>query len=241
MYEDTPMRNVGDVFEGLLYPQNPLGRDIIGYKKTIRSFKRKDFLDYMGKFYRANDTVIAVAGKFKEKETLGKIKKYFSGMEQGQKPEIVPVADKQSGPQVKIKYKKTDQTHFILGVRAYDQSHRDRYALSLLSVILGGGMSSRLFTEVREKRGLAYYVRTIGDAFSDVGYMATQAGVEHKNLELALATILGEYKKTAREKVSGKELQKAKDFIKGGAVMGMESSDEVAMFFIDKEVSQQRS
>ncbi|MDR3559029.1 MAG: pitrilysin family protein [Candidatus Pacebacteria bacterium] len=240
MYEDTPMRNVGDVFEGLLYPKNPLGRDIIGYKKTIKSFKRNDFLEYMKKFYRSNDTVIAVAGKFKEKETVEKIKKYFSGMEQGEKPKTAPVSDKQSGPQVKIKYKKTDQTNFILGVRAYDQNHKDRYALSLLSVILGGGMSSRLFTEVREKRGLAYYVRTIGDTFADVGYVATQAGVEHKNLELAISTILGEYKKTTREKVSRKELQKAKDFIKGGAVMGMEASDEVAMFFIDQEMAQKK-
>ena len=240
MYEDTPVRNIGDVFEGLLYPKNPLGRDIIGYKKTIRAFKRKDFLDYMGRFYQANDTVVAVAGKFREKETLEKIKKYFSVMEQGEKAKIVPAADKQSTPQIKIKYKKTDQTHLMLGVRAYNQDHKDRFVLSVLSVILGGGMSSRLFIEVREKRGLAYYVRTTGDTFSDVGYLAVQAGVEHKNLELALATVLAEFGKISREKVGEKELQKAKDFIKGGAVMGMEASEEVAMFFIEQETSQRK-
>ena len=240
MYEDMPMRNVGDVFEGLLYPRNPLGRDIVGYKKTIKSFKRSDFIGYMEKFYRANDTAVAVAGRFQEKETLEKIKKYFSAMEQGEKPKIVPVSDKQSAPQVKIKYKKTDQTHLILGVRAYNQEHKDRFALSILSVILGGGMSSRLFIEVREKRGLAYYVRTIRDAFTDVGYLAVQAGVEHKNLELAAKTILTEFGKISREKVDAKELQKAKDFIKGGAVMGMEASDEVAMFFIDQETAQRK-
>jgi predicted Zn-dependent peptidase len=237
MYEDMPMRSVGDVFENLLYPENNLGRDIIGYKKTINNFKRADFLKYLKRFYLANDTVICVAGKFDEKKIVEQVKKYFQEMSDGKKPEIKKVVEKQKMPALKIKFKKTDQTQLVLGVRAYDLYSEKRFALSLLSIILGGNMSSRLFMEVREKRGLAYYVRTNTESFEECGYLATQAGVEHKNLALALKTILAEYQKMATEKVTEKELQKAKNYIKGKMVMGMEASDEVAMFFIGQELA----
>lgn len=237
MYEDMPMRSIGDVFENLLYPGNNLGRDIIGYKKTINNFKRADFLKYLKRFYLANDTVICVAGKFDEKKIVEQVKKYFQEMSAGKKPEIKKIVEKQKAPAIKIKFKKTDQTQLVLGVRAYDLYSEKRFALSLLSIILGGNMSSRLFMEVREKRGLAYYVRTNTESFEECGYLATQAGVEHKNLTLALKTILAEYQKIATEKISEKELQKSKDYIKGKMVMGMEASDEVAMFFIGQELA----
>ncbi|MFZ2226030.1 MAG: pitrilysin family protein [Candidatus Moraniibacteriota bacterium] len=237
MYEDMPIRNIGDVFENLLYPGTNLGRDIIGYKKTISSFKRKDFLAYMKKFYLANDTVICVAGKFDEKKIVLQIKKYFHEMPEDKKPQLKKVKELQKAPAVKIKFKKTDQTQLVVGVRAYALHSEKRFALSLLSIILGGNMSSRLFIEVREKKGLAYYVRTNTEAFEECGYLATQAGVEHKNLTLALETILAEYRKIATEKVAEKELQKAKDYIKGKMVMGMEASDEVAMFHVGQELA----
>lgn len=240
MYEDMPMRNVSEVFENLLYDKNPLGREIIGYKKTLRNFKREDFVQYMKRFYMANDTVVAIAGKFDEKKIIAKVKKYFEKMGIGEKPEIIKVNDRQIKPKVEARFKKTDQTHFVLGARAYDFNHKDRFALSLLSVILGGNMSSRLFIEVRERRGLAYYVRTNIEAFKDVGYIATQAGVEHKNLELAIKTILAEYKKITRQKISEDELKKAKDFIKGKTIMSLEESDEVAMFYVDQETAKKR-
>ena len=239
MYEDTPTQNIGDIFENLLYSP-PLGREIIGDKKTLLKLKRKDFIDYINKSYRANDTVVCVAGKFNEKDTINKIKKYFSSMASGVKPKIIKVVENQKKSEIKIKFKKTDQTHFVLGVRAYDFNHKDRFALSLLSVILGGSMSSRLFIEVREKRGLAYYIKTGTDAYEDAGYLATQAGVEHKNLQEAIKVILKEYKKISEIKADNKELQKAKDFIKGKAIMGMESSDEAGMFLIDQEVMKKK-
>jgi predicted Zn-dependent peptidase len=181
-----------------------------------------------------------VAGKFNEKEILKKIKTYFQGMKKGKKPPIKRITEKQVNPEVEIKFKKTDQTHFVLGNRAYAENHKDRFVLALLSIILGGNMSSRLFIEIREKRGLAYYVKTNVDNYQDCGYLATQAGVEHKNLALAVQTILQEYKKITLEKVSEKELQKAKDFIKGKSVMGLESSDEVAMFFVGQAIKKRK-
>lgn len=240
MREDSPMGNVGDIFEKLLYKDSNLGRHIVGDKKTVSSFKRKNFIDYVNRFYVANDTVVCVAGKFNEKEILLKVKKYFSGMKRGKKPPLKRVVENQKRPDVEIKFKKTDQTHFILGNRAYAENHKDKYALALLSIILGGNMSSRLFIEVREKKGLAYYVRTSLDTYQDCGYIATQAGVEHKKLALAVKTILQEYKKIATEKVSGKELQNAKEYIKGKSIMGLESSDEVATFFVDQEIRRKK-
>jgi len=240
MREDNPMGDVGNVFEKLLYRENSLGRDVIGYKKTVAAFRRKNFMDYLKRFYVANDTVICIAGKFNEKEVKAQLQKYFRNMQRGKKPSLKKITEKQKNPEAESKFKKTDQTHFILGNRAYPENHKDRFVLALLSIILGGNMSSRLFIEVREKRGLAYYVRTSVDTYQDCGYLATQAGVEHKNLPLAVKTILSEYKKIATEKVSEKELQRAKDYIKGKSVMGLESSDEVAMFFITQEIRKQK-
>jgi predicted Zn-dependent peptidase len=240
MYEDTPVRTVGDVFENLLYAGNSLGREIVGTKKTVTALKREKFIQYLKNFYVANNTIICVAGKLDEKKSLSAIGKYFSPMQKKKIKEFFPVKDSQRQPAVKIKFKKTDQTHFILGTRAYKENHKKRFALSLLSVILGGNMSSRLFIEVREKLGLAYYVKTEVEAYADCGYLATQVGVEHKNLKLAVKTILNEYQKISSFKVSEKELQRAKDFIKGKSLMGLEASDEVAMFFAGQEIKKKK-
>lgn len=240
MYEDTPVRVVSDLFEKLLYKKSSLGRDIIGYKKTIKAFRRKDFINYMKRFYMANNSVVCIAGKFNEKKIVSQIKKYFSKIKADGLPAPKKITEKQSNPEIKIKYKKTDQTHLVLGVRAYDYNHKDRFALSVLAVILGGNMSSRLFIEVRERRGLAYSVKTGGEAYRDCGYLATQAGVEHKNLDKTIKIILKEYKKISAKKIGEKELQKAKDYIKGKSVMNFESSDEVAMFFIDQEAKKKK-
>lgn len=237
MYEDMPMRSVEDVFEGLLYGDQKLGREILGTKETIGSVKRNDFTNYVKRFYIASDTVVCVAGKFDEAKVIKDIEKIFAKIGQGNKPEFEKVIEKQNSPQIKIKNKKTDQTHLMLGVRTYEDEHRDKYVLSLLSIILGGNMSSRLFINVRERQGLAYYIHTSADAYQDAGYLATSAGVEHKNLLKTAEIILKEYKKMTTKKVTAQELQKAKDFIKGKSVMGLESSDSVASFLVGQEVS----
>lgn len=236
MYEDMPSQNVGDVFEKLLYGNQRLGREIIGTKKTVKSFTRKDFMQYLKRFYTAKNTIVCVAGKFDEKKELAKIKKSFSEINLGEKEDFEKVTEKQNAPKLKIKNKKTDQTNLIVGARTYDMSHPDRYVLKLLAVILGGNMSSRMFINIREKLGLAYYIQTSADSYQDAGYLATQAGVDHKNLPLAIESILKEYNKTAFRKVSEKELQKAKDYIKGKTVMGLESSNAVAEFLINQEI-----
>ena len=240
MYEDMPMRRIGEEFETLLDKGSALGREIAGGKATVASFSRKDFVRYMDKFYLASDTVVCVAGKMNEEKVIAKVKEYFDGMRDGKRPKLKAVKESQKKPELVIRYKKTDQTQLLVGTRAYHQSHPDRFSLGLLSTILGANMSSRLFIEVREKRGLAYYVRTSADMYQDCGYIATQAGVEHKNLKPALKTILEQYSKIAAEKVEDRELQRAKDYIKGKSVMGFEASDEVSMFFVEQEVSKEK-
>ncbi len=236
MYEDLPMRNIEDVFEELLYGRQKLGRPIIGYKKTIKGVKRRDFLDYIERFYTANNTVVCVAGKINEKEVVNEVKKYFAGMKKKNVPSFERAVEKQTTPKIKIKNKKTDQTHLMLGARAYKLGHKDRYVLSLLASILGGNMSSRLFIEVRERQGLAYSVHAGTEAYHDAGYLAVNAGVEHKNLAKTIEIILREFKKISSRKISEKELQKAKDYMKGKTVMSLEASDAVAGYFAGQEI-----
>lgn len=240
MYEDEPRRSVGDELEKLLYKGSTLGREIIGYKKTIKSFVREDFIEYMKEYYVAKGTVLCVAGKFDEKKVIAEAKSHFGKMNGGYENKLKKIIEKQKRPETRIKFKKTDQTHVIIGNRAYHQNHKDRYALSLLSVILGGNMSSRLYMSIRERKGLAYFVHTSTDTYQDCGYISTQAGVDHKKLQQTIETVMEEYKKIATEKVSEKELQNAKDYMKGKGVMGFEASDEVAMFFIDQEFHKEK-
>jgi predicted Zn-dependent peptidase len=240
MYEDTPRAQIGDIFENLLYQKSSLGREVIGSKKTVQSFRRDDFLKYKNRHYIGADTLICVAGNFSEQKIIQDIKKIFSVVTKGKKPGFAKVEEKQKQSRIAVKFKETDQTHFILGSRAYHQDHKDRFALGLLSIILGGNTSSRLFIEIREKRGLAYGIHTGINAYHDCGYLATQTGVDHGKLEETLKLILEEYKKIASQKVTPKELQKAKDYTRGTSIMNFESSDEVAMFHIDQEISRKK-
>ncbi len=235
MYEDTPLRNINDIFENLIFSGNSLGREEIGYKKTVSSFFRKSFVSYMSRFYTGQNTVVCVAGKFDEKKVFQTLKKIFGKMKKGKKEKFEEFKEKQKNPELKIKNKKTDQTHLILGVRAYDYFHKDRYTLSVLATILGGNMSSRLFTEVRERRGLAYAVKTFVESYADAGYLATLIGVDHNKTRETIEIVAREYKKIAHQEVSQEELIKAKEYLKGKAVMGFESSDEVAIFLIEQE------
>lgn len=229
MYEDMPMRTVDNVFDEMLFGKDhPLGRTILGPKENIRAFTRKDFTTYLKRNYTPLNTVVCVAGSFKEKKILAKIRKDFGALPHGNPPNPITASPEQAEPRVLIKEKKSDQTHFILGLPAYPYMHKDEFALEVLSTILGGGMSSRLFMEVREKRGLAYSVHSWTDKYPDTGYFAVQAGVEHGKLELTVKTILGEFDKIKKTKVPAAEMRKAKEYMKGTMTLAMETSDAIA-------------
>ncbi len=229
MYEDMPMRTVDNVFDELVFGKDhPLGRTILGPKHNIRSFTRKEFIEYHQRNYTPNNTVVAVAGSFSEKNVLTALKKRFGHLKGGRVPMHEHFLFTQDEPRVAIKEKKTDQTHLMVGVPAYPYLHKDEYALMVLSTILGGGMSSRLFIEIREKRGLAYSVHAWADKYPDVGTFVVQAGVQHDKLEKTVETVLAEFKKLKSKKVSPAELKKAKSYIKGTMTLQLETSDEVA-------------
>ena len=230
MYHDNPMMYIEDVFEECLYGDSPAGWEIIGYKKNILKFNRKDFTKYLNAQYSADNTVICIAGNIKQSaEKL--ISGYFSKFNKKNFKGKKPVIEKQIAPNIKIHYKKTKQATISLGVRTFPIGHKDEFILKFMSVILGGSMSSRLFTELRERNGLAYYVRTQSEFYTDTGYLTTQAGVPIAKLEKAIKIILSEYGELVKKLVSHNELLKTKDLIYGRSMIQLESSDNMASWF----------
>lgn len=235
MYRDNPMIYIEDLFEELLYGDQPAGWDTIGTRENILGFKREDFIDYFDSQYGAQNTFVCVAGNINMKATRRHVafmsdltNKYFSKLKPSDLREKKSVQEKQTKPQIKLHYKKTDQAHLSLGVRAYALGHEDEFALKLLSVILGESMSSRLFIELRGRKGLAYSVRTQAEFYTDSGYLTAQAGVPKDKLRQAIAVILAEYKKIAEHLIDDEELERAKNLIKGQMAIQMESSSNVA-------------
>lgn len=228
MYEDTPMRKVGDLYENLLYGDTKLGRDISGLREVIRSIKREDFINYLNRFYTPSNTLVVVAGGLGKNSNKKMTEDYLGSWPKKKVKKADSFRDEQKKPALLVKYKDTKQAHLCLGVRSYNLSHPDRYKLGVLTNILGGGMSSRLFIEVRERRGLAYYIRSSNEMYFDVGNFVTQAGVDVSRIDDAIRVILDQFNRLKSEKVSQKELVKAKENLKGKLILELEDSRNVA-------------
>jgi len=236
LYLDTPTSYVVDLWEQLLYGQQPAGWKVIGEKENILQMDRKKIVDYLKNHYSASNTLICVAGNIKPAIIEEKVKKYFENINKITPQQKIKVKEKQEKPASLVYFKETDQTHLCLGVRAYDIFHPQRYALGLLATILGGNMSSRLFISVRERRGLAYYINTGANNTTDTGYLVTSAGVDHKNVEKVIKLILKEYQSFKEKTITEEELQKAKDYLKGTLSLSLESSDSQAFFYAEQEL-----
>ena len=240
MYLDTPTAYVGELFEDLLYGNQPAGWRIVGEKENILGFNREMILDYFKNHYSTQNTVVCVAGAINSKQIENKIEKYFSKVKTTGLPKKEATKEIQVKPEVLIHYKKTDQTHFCLGVRTYNMYDTRKYALSLMSIILGGNMSSRLFISVRERNGLGYYIHTSQDTTTDTGFLVTQAGIKNNSLEKAIQLVLDEYKDLKNKKITAKELKKAKDYLRGTTSLSLDSSDSQASFYTSQEVMGQK-
>lgn len=236
MYEDLPMRRVHELFTHLLYGDQPAGWDIAGRKEVIKKVNRDDFIKYRQNHYLANSTLVVVAGNFKEDEAIEKIKKIFASIKIGDKAGKVKTIEQQDRPEILLKKKDSDQTHLVLGVRAYDIFDKRKYALEVLAEVLGGGMSSRLFQRIREEMGAAYYVDAESDLYTDHGYVTASAGIDHNKIESVLEVMLEEFQKTAKEPVEKKELQRVKDKIVGHLFLSLETSNQLANFFGGQEI-----
>ena len=233
---DTPTAYLGDLWEKLLYGNQPAGWMTIGEKQNILGFNREKVLNYYKDHYSPSNVIVCMAGAVETEDVEKNIKKYFGNVKQADIKQKIKVKEEQSEPKLLVHYKKTDQTHFCLGVRTYDLFDERKYALALLSIILGGNMSSRLFIKVRERNGLAYSIHTSADSSTDTGYLVTQAGIDHKNLEKAIELILEEYRDLKNKTIAEKELQKAKDYLKGTMSLSLDSSDSQASFYSVQEL-----
>ncbi len=235
MYEDTPMMRIGDVFEELAFNGNPLGRDTAGIEATVKGIKRDDFVRYRKIHYHSENMLVTVAGGIDQDVVLKLVEKYFDSVKpfKGVLFKGQEFKNKQTKPQFKLQTKKSEQAHLILGFMAEGRGYPARFAQSILSVILGGGMSSRLFIEVRERRGLAYSVRTNADRYQEIGYMGTYAGVNVAKSDEAIKVILDQCYGLSSGKypVTAKELTKAKGFLKGNLALALEDTHDVSGFY----------
>src|SRR6478735_6494807 len=236
MYFDTPRDYIGGVYEALLYGDQPLGWDIIGRKETVRGATRETFLGYIDQWYKPERMVVGVAGKL-DAGLQADVERLLGDLEQAETGTPAPAQFEANGDaRVKIYTKASDQAHLCLGVPSYPLDHPDRYALQLLSTTLGTGMSSRLFTEVRERRGLAYYIYAVNHSYTDVGSLVSQAGVDIERIDEAITTISDELKKITDEAVPSDELEKARNVAKGRFVLQTESPHGLIMFGLRREV-----
>ena len=239
MYEDTPMMHIGDVFEELVFEGNPLGRDTAGTEKSVRGIERSDFLNYRKVHYYPENMLVTVAGGIEEKSVLKLVEKYFGNFKsQKSKFKTKFYRSGQTKPRFKLQTKKSEQAHLILGFIGEGRDYKQRFAQSLLSVILGGGMSSRLFIEVRERRVVFYSVRSEFERYQEIGYMSTYAGVNVEKTDEAVKVILDQCYGLAQGiyPVTKEELVKAKGFLKGNLALALEDTRDVSGFFGDQEL-----
>ena len=240
MYHDSPQKHVWQVLSSLLYGDQSAGWDIAGTKKTVSALKRKDLVDYHKKHYVPEATTVVVAGNFNKNTILKEVERRFGTIKKTKSPSKQKITFHQNKPRIKIEYRKGDQTHFVLSMKSINSDDKRKYALSVLSAILSGGMSSRLYQKMREELGVCYYVSTYRHLYPDRGEFGVYAGVNNARLEEALLAIQAELKKMSTELVSEKELKKAKDYITGHFYMGLESSDAYADYYGSYEVNRQK-
>lgn len=240
MYDDTPMYKIGDVFENLIFEENTLGNDIIGTKETIKKMTKNDFLVYRKSHYYTENILLTVAGNIDEKSVIKLSEKYFGNVAKTPLSSLKKLSIKinQDNPKVKLLSKKNEQAHLIMGFVGNKRMDESRFVEAITSTILGGGMSSRMFTEVRERRGLCYSIRTDSEHYVETGYLSTYAGVETSKVDEAIKVILDQYMgiSTQKYKVTTEELIKAKEYLKGHIALALEDTRKISSFFGESEL-----
>lgn len=239
MYLDDLKWHAGDLWQELLYGDTPSGRRIVGTPETIGKLQRKDFVAYHKKQYVAENTVVVIAGDVDESTVEKKVKEKFADINTGKFKKKAVLKEKQNAPMVKVFHKDSDQTHIVLGVRSFGSNDKRVKIMRVMRAVLSGGMSSRLFQKMREELGICYYVYASQDSFTDHGNFSVSAGVDQKRLDVAINAILAELRKLVLEKITDEELKKTKEGMLGRLKLGLESSDDVGSFFLDRAISRQ--
>jgi predicted Zn-dependent peptidase len=227
MVADSPAQIADLLLDSLLWPNNPLGRDVAGTAESVTGITREVMLGYMGEQYVPNNIVVSVAGNVTHGEVVGIFNEALGGWAPGSPTAWMPVSNG-NGRRSAVHYKATEQAHVSLAVRGLPLSHPDRHAISFLSVILGEGMSSRLFIELREKRGLVYDISSYASQFLDTGAFNVYTGVDPKNAAEALKVIVAELERIRDDGPTSEELTKARELSKGRMMLRMEDTRSVS-------------
>ena len=222
MHEDEPSDHVHDLFTEALYPGHPLGREVLGDESTISAMTRDQIRGYFSEFYRPEAIVVAAAGNLDHDDVVAGLERRYAGRT-GNRPErrMPPLAPPR---RVVVSTRSTEQAHIVVGVRALARNDDDRFALAALNQVLGGGMSSRLFQEIREKRGLVYSVYSYRAAYLETGALAVYAGTSPTHVHQVLELVHGELDRMAACDVSARELDLAKGHLKGSLALSLEDS-----------------
>ncbi|MGI9022798.1 MAG: M16 family metallopeptidase [Acidimicrobiales bacterium] len=222
MHEDEPSDLVHDLFADTLYPAHPLGREVLGDRTTILTMGRDDIAGYFGAMYRPESIVVAAAGNVDHDHVVAGIERRFAGSS-GNRPE----RDRPTltAPRrLAVTNRSTEQAHVVVGARALARDDDDRFALNVVNEVLGGGMSSRLFQEIREKRGLVYSVYSYRAAYAETGYLAVYAGTSPSQVDEVLDLVNREFDRLVDEEITDKELAIAKGHVKGSLALSLEDS-----------------
>lgn len=236
MYDDMPMQKVHEVWMELLYGDQPAGWTIAGARDVVRGMTRKDLVAYRSEHYVPTATTVVVSGNIDASVVFKEITKKFKEVSVYAKKSKKKTRDTQSSPNVALKFKETDQTHFILGVRSFPLYDIQNPILSVLGGVLGVGMSSRLFRKLRDEMGVGYYVRAGNSTSTDSGYFSVSAGVANERLEEVLNAVMGELEELKTNLVPSDELTKVKEHLVGMMYLGLESSDDLAEFYGMQEI-----
>jgi predicted Zn-dependent peptidase len=235
MVADSPSQQVDVLIDEVLWPDQPLGWDVAGSEKSVRGITREMTLAYLHRQYVPNNTVISVAGNVSHEEVVNLVSRYLGDWERGIPSGWFPAVNGQTAPRTGMLYKRSEQAHLSLALRGLSSQHPDRYVLDLLSVAFGEGMSSRLFLELRERRGLCYDVHSYVSHFLDAGSFSIYAGVDPGNAHETVAALLEELARL-RDGVSEEELTKARELSKGRLLLRMEDSRSVSGWLGGQEI-----
>ena len=222
MVEDTPDDYIHDLFNQTIWGHSGLGQPVLGHRETVRSFTKDDLLSHIRKYYGTKDIVVSCTGNFEHDHLLSVLNKNLGNLRRGSEPDRGTLPDFTG--KVDVFSKDLSGVHLCLGVKSLPQASKERYKLYVLNTILGAGISSRLFQEVREKRGLAYSIYSFMASYFDAGVWGVYAGVSRKKVREVLELILKEMR-SLRDTLNETELKRAKNQLKGNIILGLESTN----------------
>ena len=237
MYQDLPNHYVHDILTDIMWPGNSLGFSVAGSIDSVSAILRKDIVGYKNINYIPQNIAVVLCGNMDHEAIESRLKKIFTGTVKRKTKPISEFCNNQSEPRIKIMNKDTKQAHLCIGLHSFGRSHKDRYALSLLHVILGANMSSRLFENIREKKGLAYEIGADVKRYNETGAFVVHAGTEHKKVKEAIICILKELRETKEKNVTAGELKRAKEFFKVQLLMALEDTLEHMLWLGDYATS----